>query len=311
MSTTIKIFVDDIAAILASYDVIRVRKGPSESGPWTELTAAAAAAALLTGTENSPFDVANQLFQFQVDRGAQQDVTFSGTNPMSIALIVDQINAAVAGLASDDGGKLALESLTSGTLSRLDIIGGASLTELGFTAGDVDIGEEAYETLQTGISNYTFIDRDGVSGEYYQAAFHNTSNGQTSAWSEPFLGEPGTAVDASRLSVGSVDLIGADGVAKPDQRITFFPMYDPLEVDGFQVALVREPLTIITNNSGHAEITLVRGLRVKVVFEGTNYIRDITIPDAATFNIQTLMAVAPDPFNPHTPNYPTAPRRTI
>ena len=308
----LELFVADIAAALASFDTMRIRRSVTgETGPFSEITAATATKATLLGTLSSPFSVSGKTLQLKVDSLDQVNMTFTGTNPLSIAQVVSQVNAAIAGIASDVSGKLQLQSTTTGTASKMQVVGGSAITDLGFTTGERTIGSEPYITLVTGQTSYLFSDRDGESGYYYEASYYHTVNHLTSQWSEPFRGEPGTLIDSSKLSVGSIDSVNAAGVAQEGQRITFFPLHDPFQVDGYQVALLNESITIETDSSGHAEVTLVRGLKVKVVFEGTSLIREITIPDTATFNLLDLISAAPDPYNPIEPDYPSAIRRSI
>jgi len=311
MSTTLKLFVDDIASVMASYDVMRIRKSDSETGPWTELTAATAQKASLLGTEDSPFSVSGQTLQLQLNRGLPENIVFSGIDPLSVDSVAAQINAVFTGLAEDSLGKLLLETDLDGTTARIDILTGSAAAVLGFVEGDYDVGEEPYVTLVLGQNEYYFYDRDGISGQYYQAAFYHQATGLTSQWSAVFQGEPGTVIDSSNLSIGSIDLVDGRGVSKAEQRITFYPLWQPLEIGGYQVAMARDPITIETNNSGHAEVALVRGLKVKAVFEETSFIREFTVPDAPTFNILEVMGASPDPFNPAEIEYPTAPRRTL
>jgi hypothetical protein len=311
MSTTLSLYVDDIAAAMSSYDTMQVRKADLEAGPWTPLTSDIARPAVIEGSVSGPYTVSGMTLQLQVNRGTPHSIVFSGTDPLSVNAVAAQINAVFTGLASELGGKLKLQTTQTGTQARIDILAGSANPVLGFIEGDLDIGEEPYVTLVSGINSYNFYDRDGISGQFYEVAFYNTVNLQSSAWSDPFQGEPGTVIDASNLSTGSIDLVDASGVSKPDQVITFFPMWEPLSVEGFKVAMTRDPISITTNNSGHAEVVLVRGLKVKAVFEGTSYTREFVVPDAPTFNILDLMSTAPDPFNPYEPDYPTAPRRTL
>lgn len=312
---TLSIFVDDIDDALASFDTMRVQRSEADTGPWTELTADGPQAAVLPGTEDSPFSVSAKTMQLQVDSGNIHDIVFTGVNPLTVDQVADQINAVEAGVASDLAGKLNLESTLTGTQSKLYLPGGGALADLGFTAADRDIGEEDYITLVAGESSYNFYDRDGNgTGDqtfFYQVAFYSKATGLTSEWSKPFEAEPGTVITAGNLSIGSIDLVDAQGVSQPDHRITFYPLQEPLEVEGFHVALMRAPVTVVTNNSGHAEVTLVRGLRVKMVIEGTAYVREFAVPDETSFNVLELAATAPDPFNPILPDYPFAIRRTL
>jgi len=312
---TLTVYVDSIADIMTSFDAMRIRRSTSQSGPWTEITAVAAAAAVLQGSVAGPFALATKILQFKLDSLPQTNITFTGTDPLTVDQAAAQINAVHAGIASNVSNKLKLTSLLTGTQSKLEIVGGSAATVLGFVNGQRDIGEEAYINLVPGTSIYNFYDRDadGAGGQkfYYEAAYYNTTTFLTSEWSEPFEAEPGTAISADKLSLGSIDLVDVEGVSTPDQEITFVPMWEPLTVESKQVAMVRKAVTITTNNSGHAEISLVRGLKVKVIFAGTSFIREIQVPDAPTFDLVALMAAAPDPFNPQFPNYPAAPRRTL
>ena len=129
--------------------------------------------------------------------------------------------------------------------------------------------------------------------------------------SVPFRGEPGTLVSASNLSTGTIDLVDQSGVAVPDQDISFYSIHEPLQVEGFEVALIRGPVTITTNSAGHAEVILVRGLKMKVVFEGTNLIREITVPDQDEFDILEEVGAAPDPYGIKAHSFPSAIRRTV
>jgi hypothetical protein len=54
----------------------------------------------------------------------------------------------------------------------------------------------------------------------------------------------------------------------------------PLAVDGFQVGLGRVQVNMRTNVNGHAELALIRGSSLRVVFVGTSLIRSIVVPDA-------------------------------
>lgn len=314
---TLEIFVSDIAAALATFNVMQIRRATTDAGPWTDLTGLVAEAATLLGSTVSPFAVVGATLQLQIDSQSQEDILFTGTNPLSVDSVASQINAFFTGVAADNGaGKLKLTSLLNGTQSKVYVVGGSAAADLGFVAGQRDIGLEENIDLVPGVSIYNFYDRDGGGADgtetfVYEARFYNEATHQASAWSDPFQAVPGTAVGADKLSVASIDLVDASGVSVANQDITFFPIWEPLVVEGKQVALIRQPVTVTTDNTGHAEITLVRGLKVKVVFEGTSLIREIQVPDAATFDLMALIATAPDPFNPVEPDYPTAPRRTL
>jgi hypothetical protein len=312
-TTKLSITVTGIDTVLLTYNVIRVKRSTTGiDGTYSLLTANAPAPATLTAPSPGNYDVAGKTLQLLVDQGGQIDVLFTGLTPLTVPQVVDQINTAVGEvIASDESNYLKLTSTNNGTASKIEIVGGSAAPEFGWADGTRDIGEEAHITLQTGVSVYTFLDNDGESGYFYKVHYYNTTTNLQSNDSSPFEGDVGTLVSAGELSTVKVDLVDARGIAVPNQEITFYPMHELLEVEGFQVALNRAAITITTNNSGHAEVNLVRGLRVRVVFEGTSIIRDITIPDAAETDLLAVMGEAPDPFDISTLPFPEAPRRTV
>jgi hypothetical protein len=158
---------------------------------------------------------------------------------------------------------------------------------------------------------YSFTDDDGEAEYFYKAQFFNTSNNLSSAESSPFQGDAGTVVDPANLSVAKVDLIDGRGVALEGQEITFYGVDQSFQVDGFQIALTRRPITIVTDNTGHAETPLVSGTRWKVIFEGTSFIREFVVPAGAAFDLLALLGAAPDPFKIAEPVFPAALRRTL
>ena len=312
-ATTLNISVSGIDQVLLNFNVIRIKRSTTGvDGTYSLLTADAPAPATLTAGNAGNYDVAGKTLKIFVDQGAQVDILFTGLSPLTVPQVVGQINTALgASIASDVGNTLVLTSTTTGTASRIELVDGSANAVFGFSDGERDIGEEAHVLLQTDVSSYTFIDKDGESGYFYKAQFYNTSTGLESNDSSPFEGDVGTLISTANLSTAKVDLVDGRGVAVEGQEISFYPHHDLLEVEGYQVALTRAPIVIQTNNAGHAEVTLVRGLKVKVVFEGTSLIRDITVPDAAEFNLLSEMNSVPDPFDVADPNFPPAFRRTL
>jgi len=314
MAINLKIFAGDITAVLLSFDVIRVERSiTGELGPYSELTAAVASSATLLGTGAAGFNVSGLTLEVKVNNNPNVIVTFTGTNPRTAAQVVDQINTALGGtIASDDVNRIRLTSLSTGTASKLEIIGGTALAALGFTVGQRDIGEEPYIVLIPGQENYQFVDNDGEDGYFYRSWFFNTVNSQESPRSAPFEGVPGTQISSGNLSLATVDLVDLSGRALPNRQITIYPVSVPLTVEGFGVDLGRDGITMTTDNSGHAEVTLVRGARVKVVFDGTSFIRTIDVPDQSTFDLLTVLNTTDDQFDKAVIlNLPAAPRRTL
>lgn len=313
MSVTLSVSVSNIDSAMASYDVIKIlRSTTGVGGVYSDLTDITPQPATLEPPNTSPWDVSAKTLQLLVDSEPQYDVLFTGTDPLTADQVAAQINDEVGSSVADEvGGELVLTSTLTGTASKLEIVGGGASTVFGWSAGDRDVGEEAHIQLVAGQPLYSFTDNDGESTYYYKAQFLNTSNGLLSAESTPFQGDAGTLVTSSSLAVALIDLVDASGIGVADQIITFFAEHEPYQVEGYQVGLTRRPVSTTTNNAGHAELSLVRGLRMRVVFEGTSYIREFTVPDQATFNLMDVLGSAPDPFRIVDVQFPEAIRRTI
>ena len=305
--------VSDIAVVLGSFDVIRIKRSTTGvTGPFSLLTADVPAKASLTAPTAGNYTVVGKQLQFEYDAQPLVDVTFTGTAPLTAAMLATQINiAAAATVAFDDSGTLRLTSPTTGTISRVEIIGGDSLTDFGWVIGDRDIGEDPHVTLIADQSLYDYADNDGDAAFWYRAQFFNTVNLLASKDGTPFQGTPGVVVPSSNLVKATVQLADGAGIAIRGQKITFYSAQELLEVDGFTLGLQRAPIaTIETDSVGEAELVLVRGMRVKVVFEGTSVIREFIVPNA-DFSLLTEISTSPDPFDITDLPFNLAIRRTL
>lgn len=312
-TVNIRISVSDPVAASATFEVIRVlRSRTVAAGPYEFTTEDSAVAATLLAPTTGPYAVVGRTLSLLIDSNPQLDVVFTGTDPLTAAEVATQIDtAAGAAIAVDDGnGALKLTSTNTGTASKIEIVAGSAESLFGLTAGDRDAGEDANIALVDGQNLYLYADNDGELAFFYKTQFFNKSTGLSSLESEPFLGGPGAILETSELSVAKIDLVDASGVAVPDQEITFYSVHEPLQIDGFTIALERAPVAMVTNNFGHAEITLVRGVKVRVVFEGTSVIREFTVPSVAEFDLLSVLSSAVDPFDVLQPAFPFAPRRT-
>jgi len=320
MAVTLTINVGNIESALASFNVIKLKRSTTGvAGVYKEITALTPVAAELVAPSAGNYDVVSKTLQFVIDRDPQINLIFvdppvpaAPGAPLTAQQVADQINSAVGDtVAYDDAGTLRLTSNDTGLASQVKIVGGGAAVEFGWVAGDRDVGEEAHIQLVAGQSLYSFTDDDGESTYYYVAQYLNTANNLESAPSAPFQGDAGTVVDPANLSVAKVDLIDGRGVALPEQEITFYGVDQSFAVDGFQIALTRRPITIVTDTTGHAETPLVIGTRWKVIFEGTSFIREFVVPDAPDFDLLSLLGAAPDPFKIVETQFPAALRRTL
>lgn len=310
MAINLDIFAGDIATVISSFDVIRVERSTTvDTGPFVETTAPSANAASLTGNTGT-FAVVGLTFSLSVNNGSQVDITFTGTNPLTTDQVVAQINAALGVVvASNVANALVLTSNITGTASRIQVVGGAAATPLGFTAGQNDFGEDEYVSLVPGQNSYPYTDNAGVAGNFYRTRFYNTVTGITSAYSPVFTGAPGTQVQPGNLVRCTLDIVDAAGNARGGQQVAFYPVGAPVKVDGFDVGIGAPPLVIETDNSGHAETDLVVGQKLRAVFVGSTLVRDFTVP-TSDFDLLTVLSSSPDIFDVQQPQIPAAPRRT-
>ena len=313
-AVNLRLSVSDITAVLASFDVIQIRRSTTGSGgPFSLITAVTPASATLLAPTAGNYTVVGKTLSLLIDSDPKLDVVFTGTDPLTSEQVADQINTAAAKtIAADDGlGALKLTSTLTGTASKVEIDVGTAEADFGWVDGDRNSGKDAHISLIAGQTLYSYTDNDGDNAFFYTSQFLNTTTGLVSTESAPFLGAPGPILQVTDLSIAKIDLVDASGVAVPGQKITFYSVHDPLQVGGFSVALQRAPITIETDNLGHAEVSLVRGLKVKVVFEGTSIIREITVPAATEFDLLTALGSSPDPFDIEIIPFPAAPRRSV
>ena len=309
----LSISVEDILSVMATFHSMRVKRSTTGlSGAYNLITADVPGKAVLVAPAAGPYAVAGMLLQITRDSHPVADVTFPGLAPLTTTQAADYINSALGVMiASDQNNHLQLESTITGTASKIRISGGGSVPFFGWTVGDRDIGEDAHIPLVSPITMYEYVDNDGEPLYYYKVQYYNASSGLVSNDSSPFQGAVSTMVGVDKLSVCYVDLVNASGVAVSNQEVTFYSVHEPLVVEGFDVALVRSPVVMLTDTLGHAEVRLVRGLKMRVVFEGTSVIREFVVPDAPSFDLLQLIGTAPDPFRIKVVNFPEAPRRTI
>jgi hypothetical protein len=62
------------------------------------------------------------------------------------------------------------------------------------------------------------------------------------------------------------------------------------------MTVAQREVSYAANSNGHVEFDVVRGLKIRVSFVSTSFSREITVPDASTSNLLTLMGAATDPF---------------
>lgn len=98
-----------------------------------------------------------------------------------------------------------------------------------------------------------------------------------------------TSPAVCRLFADFVSMDGADYSG-------FVVKVENLYLPTADMSVVQRESKHTSNSSGHVEFDVVRGLKIRVSFVTTSFTREITVPDAATSNLLTLMGASTDPF---------------
>lgn len=309
----LKITVTNLTNVLGLFDQIQVHKSTTgELGAYSEITAAADEAATILGTGTSSFTLNGLTLLLKVDGGSEQTLTFVTADPISIDDLVDDINALLTGAtASEDTGALRLTSTTLGTGSSIEITGGTALTELGFTNGDRVVGKDERLTMSVGVSDYEYDDLDGDPDHYYKTRYYNSGTAAVSSFGPAAKGDVGTVLSPSDLIKAVIDLAGIDGRPMANTAILIYNKYvPPLEVGDYLVA--GREFGIRTDQTGHAEMMLVRGAHISIAIVGTSLVRHLVVPTSGTeFLLNGAIAAADDVFQIQVPDVPAAVRRTL
>lgn len=311
----IKIFVAELANVMALYDKIEVQRSATAPPSTSEvdLTTASSQPARMVGTVEGPYLLNGKTLTFKVN-GTQVSVTFTYADPIAITQVVDAVNAMlVAGgtRATADAyqGCLRISTQDNGTQFTLEVISGSAVGVLGFTNGQKTNGTAARIVLTVGVEQYEFDDGSGLASYYYRSRFYNSSNGTYSAWSDWIQGTTSAAVDASQLIIAQVKLAALDGTALPGKKIAISNAFQPSKADGY--GIFGTTIILETDGTGRAETTLVKGSLIDVIFSGTSIARRIRVPaSGSVFDLLDDSLVVGDEFQIQVPDIPYAPRRS-
>ena len=309
----LSIHVSNLANVMGLFDKIQVHKSETgETGLYSEITSAVDVAASILGTELSSFTLNGLTLQLKIDDGAEQTISFVTADPIAIDDVVDFVNTFLSGaVSSEDGGALRLTSNSLGTGSSIKITGGTALTELGFTLNDRVVGTDERIALVVGVDDYEYDDLNGDPDFYYKTRYYNSGTLAVSSFGPPAKGDVGSVLPPSDLIKAVIDLAGIDGKPMVDTEVLLYNKYvPPLEVGDYLVT--GRELVITTDQTGHAEIMLVRGATVSVAIAGTSIVREIVVPMLGSeFKLNSAIATADDVLQIQIPNIPAAVRRTL
>lgn len=287
------------ALITAGYTRIEVWQSKDEGNSYEEVTASSAQAAVLTSTPASTtFRMGGKLLKLKVNGGSEQSISFSTTlDYWTPAQVATRINEVVAGLATVVSGSVVLTSPTTGRTSSLEITYNDA-HDLGFVAGQKTFGKAARVTLVGGTLIYTFTDPAGESDDRYKWRFSANGVNPISEFSERVFGST-PPIDPALVSIATATFLSLGGVPIKTSIIIATELA-PTLISGYVVG-VDQPLVVESDAQGFLQVPLMRGATIRVAIEGTTLIREITVPDVASFDLLTALAAAPDPYTVQTP----------
>jgi hypothetical protein len=299
---TFDIHIDDLDTVLALFDRVQVWRSPDELGdptPYAEITSADNTPAVLDGTVEGPWSLSGTVLTVIANAADAVNISFVGANPWILADVLQAINAAIHGIASEvptDTDRVRLTSSILGTGSSL-LVSGSAVSVLGLPTTRAD-GKQARVPIVSPTTEYTFKDYDGQSTYWYKTRYFSTITGAASAFSNPRKGSPQTVLTSDRLSLAKVNLCDAAGRPVVNRRVILVPIRDyivPTTLYGLLPGVDRIEMT--TDENGKAELNLVRGATMKAFFEGSNYNREFVVPDTAEFDLLSVLATVPDPLS--------------
>ncbi len=278
---------------------IEVWQSLNNGDTYEEVTASTAQPAVLFSAHaQTTFDMGGKLLKFIVDGGPETSISFSALTPNWTAQqVVDRINEVVPGLASLVVDQVKLTSPTTGRASSLEITYSDSTT-LGFVLGKV-FGKAPRITMVLTTLTYLFSDVSGSSSARYRWRFSADGANPISEFSPYVFGKEAPLISGGQLSVCSTTFVDLTGHPIKTKVIVVSDQ-NPSLVSGLSLTS-QQPLIFTSGDDGFIQFTLVRGAKVRVAIEGTAFVREFVVPNAASFDLLTVMTAAPDPFTVQVP----------
>lgn len=300
MPATFVIEVSDLDSVLQLYDRIEVWKSAdaTPTGSYTEITADTPQPAILETPTGGPYTISGQPLSIVLNGADPVVVTFSGTDPIPLTEIIDQLNLAIPSFASPSVlNHLHMQSPIAGTGSSLLVTGTAAVT-LGVPSA-VAYGKGPRILMGNLNSSYRFVDLAGDDNQYYKFRYYSQLTKAVGAFSDPFRGEVSVILPQSSLAKATVNLIDTTGAPIIGRRIILVPVQAQIvPYNGVNYGLLpsNDRIELTTDGAGHAEVNLVKGTLVRAFFEGSGYAREFVVPDA-DFDLLTVLSTQPDPFS--------------
>lgn len=323
------IFVED-SDWFGTFDHIQVyRSRGLSTGPYEPLTAYGWKPARIPadgGDEPTTWgpgpvvDIVGDTLSLRINEADDYDIVFTDPGPgtLTYADAISQIETATQARLRgwiDDDGALVLETLQPGTGAALRIVGGDAAPKLGLPTTEPNslaYGLDSNIALMKGKERYVFNDLKGDSAYFYRTRFHNRSQNTASAFTQPSHGDQPLGVSAENIVCGRIQLVGLDGRPLRNMLVRVFNRFKQQLVE--DKLLAGPAVDGLTNEHGTLELNLVRGVEVTVAIDGTDIVREITVPtdpDVGVFNLLDPTLGPDDYWKVRAPNVEYAQRRSL
>lgn len=281
------------------YSRVEVWQSLDDGDTYQELTASSSQAATLTSSAaTTTFQMGGRLLKFIISGGSERSVTFDpGLINWTPGQVANRINEIVPSLATVDNEAVVLTAPTTGRASSIEITYNDA-DSFGLDTGTKSYGLDSRPALAPGTLLYTYFDVAGLSTARYKWRFSANGSSPFSEYSAYVLGSAVPLISSGSLSVCSATFIGLDGHPRKTKLVIGLDQ-NPSSVSGM-ILTSGQPLVVESDALGFIQFTLVRGATVRVAIEGTYFVREFIVPNAATFDLITVMAAAPDVFTVQT-----------
>ncbi len=302
---SLDIVVSNLDEVLQFFDRIEVHRSTTGiSGTYTEITDPnGPLPAILNGTVQGPFTLNGLTLTINLDLSTTPTViTFSGSDPIDLLTVINQINAVVPALASEvpsNTGRLRLTSTITGTGSAIVVTASSAATALGLSTTKVNGFERRLRIVDPTVF-YKFFDKDGDDTFWYKTRYSSTQSNVLSSFSTPRRGNITTVVPDANLVQITANLTDGAGNPVVNRRLIYMPVarYNVTSTAFNVIPGFDARVETLTDQAGYSTISLLQNATYRVAIEGTNFIREFVAPgDVGPHDLFSLVGTNPDPFD--------------
>jgi hypothetical protein len=283
------------------YTYIEVWASWDEGRTYHEVTSQAVDCAHYLSTDGTGHRVEGLTFGFSIDGAEERRVTFvdplrpllEDPNLWSTEEIVAKLNQEFPTLASiKTVGPRKFIDIGSPSTGRASSVSCTYSEDRNvFPLGTV-YGRDARILLVRDKLIYPYTDLSGTQGIRYKWRFSKNGSSPISPFSARKMGDLERA-QLLPVSIATARFVGNDGT--PVEKTVLIVVESSQMIGGMFLAGGTSQL-VTTDESGFLQFPLVIGSKVKFAIEGTYFVKEVTVPNAQTFDILTAMSGVDDGF---------------